>query len=415
MEQQVQLGFSIPLENISSKTNKHLNFTHCNNNWLQWDGGKIGGKPIWLNPRDIPTNLSCTSEICRGHDALSKLSLLVQLYCPSDDVEDNAFHRTIYVFICNKCQSVRVLRCQLPRQNPFYVHEISSKKQKVFGECNMSSYWNVKLCSLCNKKSNDNVRWDNEKLSFCSNSCCEEYKNNYLHTNEVPELNNSNILLPESEIYVEEEPPSMSSSTNKKELIQDDEFDDDDENITQSDINKWTHTEGNTTGCTDPCTLEFQSRIHNREDSVQNQCLRYNRWYDKEEGNDEDENNGPLWIQENHIPGDDNIPNCQYCGSPRLFEFQIMPQMLYYIQRSNDTSKEKSNLKEMLLSNNNTGGIRNNFDWGVIAVYTCSKSCHKYTVLKDLDDNGNTNLDRDLGAYMEEYAWLQPQPPVMDE
>ncbi|KAJ8963929.1 hypothetical protein NQ314_005258 [Rhamnusium bicolor] len=56
----------------------------------------------------------------------------------------------------------------------------------------------------------------------------------------------------------------------------------------------------------------------------------------------------PLWIAREPVP--DNIPNCDYCGGPRRFEFQIMPQLL-------------SILKE------------NDLDWGVIAVYTCLDSC----------------------------------------
>lgn len=43
-------------------------------------------------------------------------------------------------------------------------------------------------------------------------------------------------------------------------------------------------------------------------------------------------------------------PDCENCGSKRIFEFQIMPQLLNY-------------LKEEIL------------DWGTIGVYTCSESC----------------------------------------
>merc|ERR1711862_713088 len=152
--------------NKKSNNNKNLNFTHCNNNWLQWDGGKIGGKPIWLNPRDIPTNLCCTSKKCcdnnNTNNARNKLSLLVQLYCPADDDsgEENAFRRTIYVFICNTCHDIKVLRCQLPRDNPFYIYQLESnkKQQKMLkNEKNTSNYWNVNVCSLCNQMSDDDI------------------------------------------------------------------------------------------------------------------------------------------------------------------------------------------------------------------------------------------------------------------
>ena len=44
------------------------------------------------------------------------------------------------------------------------------------------------------------------------------------------------------------------------------------------------------------------------------------------------------------LPSDDNIPNCQYCGSKRLFEFQIMPQMSHCTQQENaNTTNENKN------------------------------------------------------------------------
>lgn len=44
------------------------------------------------------------------------------------------------------------------------------------------------------------------------------------------------------------------------------------------------------------------------------------------------------------------IPPCQYCQSPRTFEFQILPQILY-------------ELKEQ------------HVDFGTLQVFTCSNSC----------------------------------------
>lgn len=46
----------------------------------------------------------------------------------------------------------------------------------------------------------------------------------------------------------------------------------------------------------------------------------------------------------------DSIPKCMLCGEQRVFEFQIMPQMLNYLNDSN-------------------------VDWGILAIYTCPKSC----------------------------------------
>lgn len=52
---------------------------------------------------------------------------------------------------------------------------------------------------------------------------------------------------------------------------------------------------------------KFTSRIKQNPDQV----LRYDR------------GGIPLWISSHHIPNEDNIPCCQYCGKHRQFEFQV--------------------------------------------------------------------------------------------
>lgn len=83
---------------------------------------------------------------------------------------------------------------------------------------------------------------------------------------------------------------------------------------------------------TDKVFAKFKKRIEFYPDQV----VRYSRGGD------------PLFIAKEPLPS--NIPNCEYCGGPRQFEFQIMPQML-------------SELKE------------HDLDWGVLLVYTCKESC----------------------------------------
>jgi len=36
------------------------------------------------------------------------------------------------------------------------------------------------------------------------------------------------------------------------------------------------------------------------------------------------QNGEPLWLSDEHRPSDADIPPCTYCGSPRVFEFQVM-------------------------------------------------------------------------------------------
>jgi pre-rRNA-processing protein TSR4 len=72
----------------------------------------------------------------------------------------------------------------------------------------------------------------------------------------------------------------------------------------------------------------------------------------------------PLWISSKNIPGPKDIPDCEACGSSRIFEFQIMPQML-----------NRLNLDTLEQGNNGLSG--ESIDWGVVTIYTCSSSCNK--------------------------------------
>jgi len=65
-----------------------------------------------------------------------------------------------------------------------------------------------------------------------------------------------------------------------------------------------------------------------------------------------------------------DVPVCSACGSAREFEFQVLPQLLYFL-------KVDSKAKDAL-------------DWGTLVVYTCKDSCG------------------DGSKYTPEFVWTQP-------
>ena len=55
-------------------------------------------------------------------------------------------------------------------------------------------------------------------------------------------------------------------------------------------------------------------------------------------------------------PETSDIPVCPHCGEKRTFEAQIMPQLINYLDFEESAT-------------------RASIDWGVLAIYSCSKSC----------------------------------------
>ena len=91
--------------------------------WSLLDGGKAGGRPAWLEPRDVPPPAALRCGVCR-----SEMTFLLQAYAPLDGV-DAAYHRVLYFWCCKNgiclrenaggAGAVRVLRAQLPRTHAF--------------------------------------------------------------------------------------------------------------------------------------------------------------------------------------------------------------------------------------------------------------------------------------------------------
>eukprot|EP00943_MAST-04B_sp_MAST-4B-sp1_P000560 g560.t1 len=107
--------------------------------------------------------------------------------------------------------------------------------------------------------------------------------------------------------------------------------------------------------CMDKSMIYF----HHRIDIAKDQILRYARWKTGEE----------LFFSDKNRPNVlETIPRCPSCGGSRAFEFQIMPQLLSFL-----------NVEDIP----GPGEI----DWGGLYIYTCINSCN----------------DGD-----EEYLWYQP-------
>lgn len=413
----VQLGFSLPLHkgdadvdatDTSSFDGQDDILGHASPNWCDWDGGKIGGLPSWLNPRDLPDGPLCCRGPCSKNietkDGGTPLRFIAQLYCPADDVTNNpaAFHRSVYVFACPKCCSdssklfrheehddgneakeipaallsdcVRVLRCQLPKQNDFYPLNGDGEADDEWDK-HTSAYWSrnnkhdqLNLCAVCGQKSKG--RCPKQGKWFCG----PHHQKECLRASKQYQKINPNETMPqtylpsvcyESELVVEEEPVPNEAENNSgngndtetmksKSLFQSNDITDSDATLEQSDLNELTGNKSlaeAATGVTDPTTLAFYARMNigGEDNDVRDQCLRYSRWpsaqketTDNDEEKEEEEEEGVLWVSSDHRPDESFPPKCQHCGSERAFEFQILPQMIHYLLNDPDASGDSN-------------------------------------------------------------------------
>uniref|UniRef100_N1QPS3 Programmed cell death protein 2 n=1 Tax=Aegilops tauschii TaxID=37682 RepID=N1QPS3_AEGTA len=295
---------------------------------------KAGGIPAWLDPVNLPTGNSSCCGFCG-----EPLHFVLQIYAP---IESNAaaFHRTLFMFMCpsmaclhrdqhkqwtrnqgNPRRSVRVFRCQLPRTNVFYSSEPPSRNNSDKPLCAGGSF---PFCS---------VTWH---LRFT-------VPNKF-----VP----ARTSWPEYQIAIDDEVDLDSDGCDEdssKSLVMQKHGKPDD--TMQSWMDQFEADADN------QCWAYFQERVSRAPEQV----LRYCR----------DPNVKPLWALSAGRPSNPDIPSCSYCKGPLCYEFQIMPQLLYYF------------------------GVRNepdSLDWATIVVYTCQGSC-----------------DQNI-SYKEEFAWVQLYP-----
>jgi len=307
---------------------------------------KVGGKPAWLslNPLPSPDVLQCGN--C-GKQCI----LLLQKYCPS-----MTFHRMIFIFICRDPSCSRkhadnnfvVLRSQLSFENAFY--SVSPPDEHYF---DMSSYYPraenfATLCSLCGclgpkrcgrcrkiyycSKEHQTVDWKARHRTSCG------YHQQDGDTKAEVEMNR--FLFPEFLLDIHDESDdgidqknenggsTCSIQLQQQELHHDAQFSTAElEEIAVGSVKE------------DKQFKIFKKTVQNN----QSQVLRYHK------------GGTPLWVTDSfQLNCDEQIPCCEKCGAKRHFEFQVLPQLLNYL---------------------NVDHPGNSIDWATLAVYTCSADC----------------------------------------
>ncbi|XP_069625420.1 programmed cell death protein 2 isoform X2 [Ranitomeya imitator] len=274
---------------------------------------KVGGRPAWLGEVGLPGLERLQCGVC-----MKPLAFLLQVYAPCT----GSFHRTIFLFICRDptCHRAgerscyKVFRNQLPRKNDTYSYGPPPDSPPPHGE-HLTSFQlkcGLSLCRVCG--------------CLGPKSCSRCHKVNYcdrLHQVMDWKVQHKQLC-----------GKALESSM-------------DDLKLNEDELLAMAKHESEE----DKAFRRFKKRISIEPEQV----LRYSK------------DGEPLWISLQNVPVENDIINCD-CGAKRVFEFQVMPQLLNYLK---------------------VDSLQQSIDWGVLAIYTCSANCNAET------------------HYVEEFLWKQ--------
>ncbi|CAB4276965.1 unnamed protein product [Prunus armeniaca] len=296
---------------------------------------KAGGVPAWLDPENLPSGRSCFCDIC-----------------------DEPLQFVLQVF-----------RCQLPRDNPFYSSEPPKKDStdpplKVGAAlCNWCGSWKgIKRCTGCRRALYCSEKhWVKHSRTGHEHDCQRLRINSQLADSSSDETTPA-VLLKGTALF----PFASNNVWPEYKIIQESESsyetDMPDDTVCSNSLVSSNRTDDalmsiaeNFEGDDD---RKSWASFHERIALAPEQVLRYCRIPGAK----------PLWPVSSGRPSKADIPKCSYCAGPLCFEFQIMPQLLFYFDVKNDVDS---------------------LDWATIAVYTCEASCDASV------------------AYKEEFAWVQ--------
>ena len=373
VETAVDLGYIAPLSHPLRLTRAYF-------------PSKVGGRPAWLNPQHIPTS----SQLMCAHCG-DVMDFLLQLSAPIRAVEPT-FHRTLFLFVCHRqtClanhsysqPAVLCYRSQLPRCNPYYSYDPPPKLKggaggkaevTVESECGGNA-----LCAVCGVKG-ASVCSACKGVWYCGKRCQKrDWKHGHKQTCNQPTTassassasttfpsapsDRSSLLFPSHELEIETEyihASSTSDYTKENELLthyntkqsdggsdDEDELDDTDGLSSLGPMHK-----------RDRLFTRFRRRIAHNPDQV----LRYER------GGTE------LWVgEEGVVEGGGRAGGvCERCGGVRAFECQVLPQLLYYLDRE-ESGVQRAGEDDKVAA---MRALKEGLDWGSLFVYTCERNC----------------------------------------
>merc|ERR1719320_1932104 len=255
------------------------------------------------------------------------LSFLLQVYSP-DNNSDTAFHRSLFVFICTtsscweqgKEPPVVVLRSQLGRSNQYYPWDPPEERDGWREDIKAEAYG--ELCAVCGCRADKS----------CAH-CKAGHKLNCKSGGNAELPGVSSLLLPEGLIESEPEPKNNLTDDIGQNVDQyRDVIEGGGDTATSKELEEAEAGQEEDVACE-----KFRLRVARAGDQV----IRYER------------GGSPLLCTSSPALG--LPPPCELCGALRIFEFQVMPQLLFELKLGLDADSC--------------------LDWGSIYIYSCSSSC----------------------------------------
>ncbi len=291
----------------------------------------IGGRPFW--PRSVALLRSESLLTCPTCG--QSMPLLAQVYAPLEWVSE-AFHRFVMVFVCTKAtcwksrDCVAVLRSQLGKE--VSLQDPAAQLNMTCRVCGKPAF---KSCGKCHKQhyccqAHQVADWRSGHKQRCGEEkegdatmvppdphivlkrmeIVSEREEYVYDREEVKEAAETNMALMTQELRAKMMPPTAAESKMMEQSKK-----------------------------ADSTFLKFQARTRDYPDQV----LRYSFGAKK-----------PLWVNAaQQLIGEP--PKCEQCGGRRVFELQLMPQLLFLLKV--DVQEETA------------------MDWSSIVVYTCEASC----------------------------------------
>ncbi|GBF91752.1 hypothetical protein Rsub_04056 [Raphidocelis subcapitata] len=343
---------------------------------------KVGGRPAWLDPVHLPGSVELT---CAASG--QPLRFLLQLYCPPDAAGPHAFHRSVFLFVSPRGDklaspgAVRALRCQLARENPYYSSDPPGPGDLVPPELPAAdaaavaaadpwrSYAAERIHAAIHARQGGAAGGAAAAAAAAAGGSAEEGSGGGGGGSSSGGGSGGGggggrgpRLFKELELLVEPEPEDDGEgsaevqrvlSAYRSRVEAEGDYDEDE-------------LPGDVMDGLQDATKEQFAAFQARCARAPEQCLRYCF----------QPGAAPLWPALANRPKPGDVPDCPGCGKPRRFEFQVMPQLLNFL----DVDDEDPHAP----------------DWGTIAVYSCPDSCVEAAARRGGDS-----------AYAEEFVWVE--------